>query len=303
MRMQSIFLAAFMLCTQPLWADTIRLKDGASVEGTITGAASDHIELSTSNGTMIIPRERITGIDLTPASSAKPFAAPPPPELMSSPLPGYEEAPGFGPGADILSLQFGLAIPFSQVSFSSIGGGNALNGDVGGVVGLQYLHQFGRRLDLGAEFEYADRSDNQTFGLFPSGAADISGDSLIFMGEGRWNLREHGTVRPYLLGGLGAHRTTETIDARPYPGTYWANTPTFETRQLIDDDVWGFASCLRFGLDFPFDDRAGVGVELSWLRLAGGTYHATAQGQALGLTGVSGAVDIISLAARFSFVL
>jgi opacity protein-like surface antigen len=200
-------------------------------------------------------------------------------------------------------LQFGLAIPISQVSFSAIGGGDALNGDVGALVGLQYFHQFNQRLGLGLEFNYIDRSSNETFGLLPSGAAFVSGDSLVFLGEGRWTLRDHGAVRPYLQGGLGAHRTSETIDFRPFPGTYWATTFPFDTRRLIDDDLWGFASCVRFGVDFTLDHNASLGFDLSWLRLAGGTYQATPQGQTLGLTGVSGALNIISLAARIGFVL
>jgi hypothetical protein len=298
--MNRLLFAALSLCWQPLWADTIHLKDGTSVDGAIIGAGTERIEVNTVNGTMLIPRERIIGIDLSP-SQAPPAALLP--ILAPQPAPADEGAPGFAAGADILSLQFGLAIPISQVSFSAIGGGNALDGDVGAMLGLQYLHQFSRRLDLGVEFEYADRAQNQTFGLFPSGVASISGDSLIFMGEGRWNLRDHGKARPYLLGGLGAHRTTETIDVRPFPGNYWATTSPFDTRRLVDDDLWGLASCVRFGVDFPLDDKASLGFDLSWLHLTGGTYHATPQGQALGLGGVSGALDIISLAARIGFAL
>jgi opacity protein-like surface antigen len=303
-----VLLAALCLCSQPLWADTVHLKDGTSVQGSIIGAGTERIEVNTINGSMLIPRERITAIEIapseiTPTAPPMPPAAAPPPDFFPRKPAASQEAPGFGPGADILSLQFGLAIPISQVSFSPIGGGNALNGDVGAILGLQYLHQLGRRLGLGLEFEYADRSTNETFGLFPSGVAYVSGDSLIFMGEGRWDLRDHGSVRPYVLGGLGAHRTTETIDARPFPGSFWATTFPFDTRQLIDDDLWGLASCVRFGVDFPMDHNASVGFDLSWLRLGAGTFHATPQGQAVGLTGVSGALDIISLAARIAFVL
>ena len=60
---------------------------------------------------------------------------------------------------------------------------------------------------------------------------------------------------------------------------------------------------MRFGVDFPLERNATLGFDLGWLHLAGGTYHATPQGQALGLTGVSGALEIISLAGRIGFSL
>jgi len=299
--MSGLLMAALCLWAQPLRADTIHLKDGTSVQGSLMGAGPDSIELITVNGTMTIPRARITGVELSPPENP-PAAAPP--MLLKSEAPRLDrEAPGFGPGADILSVQFGLAVPVSQVDFSATGGGNALNGGTGALFGLQYLHQFTRRLDLGLEFEYADRSVNGTYGLLPSAVTYVSGDSLVFLGEGRWNLRDHGTARPYLLAGLGTHRTSETIDARPFPGFYWAATPTFERRRLVDDDLWGFASCLRFGVDFDVEPNASLGFDLSWLRLDGGAYRATSQGQALGLSGVSGAVNIISLAGRIGFAL
>jgi hypothetical protein len=310
--MKWTLLAALFLWTQPLAADTIHLKDGTSVQGTIMGAGPERIEFNTVNGTMTIPRDRITGIELSPAEAppaAPPAAVPPPPEapppadLLGRKLPAYREAPGFGPGADILAVEFGLSIPVSQVNFAGIGGGNAVNGDVGPLAGLQYLHQFDHHLSLGAEFEYADRSSNDTFSLSPTGEAHIYGDSEIFLAEGRWSLRDQGLARPYILGGLGAHRTSETIDVRPFPGFAWPATNTYEPRRLIDGDLWGFASCVRVGVDFHMDHSTSLGFDLSWLRLSGGTYAATSQGEAMGLTGISNPVHLITLAARLGFSL
>jgi hypothetical protein len=82
--------------------------------------------------------------------------------------------------------QFGLAFPISQVGFSAIGGGSASHGDVGPVLGLQYLHQLNSGLGLGLGFDDTDRSKTDSFGLFPSGVAHVVGESLAFLGVGRY---------------------------------------------------------------------------------------------------------------------
>ncbi|MDD5657995.1 MAG: hypothetical protein PHF00_12160 [Elusimicrobia bacterium] len=302
-RWAAVFVMGAWLAGTPARAEVVRLKDGTRLSGTIRSAAPDHIELETPNGTMRVRRDRIAGIDFGAAPAA---AVPPSAPPAAEPWRAYREPweKPVGAGSSFLSLGLGMDIPISRVDLSgAAGGGKTANGDVGPLVAIQYLYQLDRRVGLGAEFDYLNRSRTESFSAVSDAITNVSGDSVLFLGVGRVLLRDEGNARPYLLAALGAHRTALTVDATPQFGFSWADTGTDETRRFADDDAWGLASSLRLGVDFFAASPAILGVELGWTRIDTATYGATSAGRAQGLDRVRTAIHLITLAGRLGFTL
>jgi opacity protein-like surface antigen len=298
----SLLLAALLPLSSPLRAETVYLKDGGQLHGSIISAGPERIELATENGTMAIRRDRIQRIEYGTASPpAVPSQAAPPP---AQPPASYSEPwrePLAG-GSSLLTLGLGMQFPISDVDLGEMtGGGKGLNGDIGPLIALQYLYQLDRGVGLGAEFDYLGRSHTDSLNLLANAVGQVSGDSVLFMAVGRVLLRKEGNARPYLAGALGAHRTSTVIDAQPLLGFVWNDTGTDEPRRLVDDSAWGLASSVRVGVDFFATSPTILGLELGWTRLGSATYKATTAGQDQGLSRVKGAIDMITLAGRLGF--
>ena len=300
------FILAIAATAAP--AATVILKEGGRLEGNIVSATDREVVLDTSQGRVRIDAGRVESIDygqggsLAPAPAPRP--APRPPELRP-PEYSVTRRPRPGPLFDLpqqaLSLDFGLVVPLSNVNFSGIGGGTASNGDVGPLIGLQYLYFSSPRVGWGLEVNYYNRSPTDSPDLVPSSFAHVSGDSLLLLGELKYSLTDQGSVRPYILLGAGAHRTTTIIDAQPNPGFAWSDTQTDEPRRLVDGSSWGPAASVRLGLDFGFADPTVFGLEAGWTGLANASYQTTGQGQALGLSGASGMLSYFTLAGRWGW--
>jgi hypothetical protein len=91
------------------------------------------------------------------------------------------------------------------------------------------------------------------------------------------------------------------IEATPNVGFGWTDTDSAETRTLVDDSRWGFASTVRMGVDFALADPSVFSLELGWTRLANPSYQATRAGQDLGLNSVTGNQDALAFAARWGW--
>lgn len=204
---------------------------------------------------------------------------------------------------NLLSPGIGPLVPLGGVDFHSIGGGDASNGDLGALIGLQYLRLLTPRLSAGLDVDYMSRSGTLSERLLPIAASSVFGDTWLALAVVRCSLRERGAARPFFLLGAGGHRTSTLIDARPHVGSAWADSQTRETRRLVDDGVWGPAASVRVGLDFVNDDGSPgiITFEAGWTGLASGHYDATPQGQSLGLSGVSGPINLFSVAARYGW--
>ena len=285
-------------------ADTVVLKGGGRLEGKVVSSTSREVVLDTSQGRVSVDAARVERIDYAqtapPAAVAPPPAAVPPPPRYQASRPARRE-PLFEPRTQSLSLDLGLAAPLSSIDFSAIGGGRANNGDLGSLIGLQYLYQSSPRTGWGLEVKYYDRSATDSPGLVPNSFAHVSGDSLLLLGDLKYSLTDEGSVRPYVLLGAGAHYTSTTVDARPNPGFVWSDTLTNEGRRIVDGSVWGPALSVRLGLDFMFAEPNVFGLEAGWTGLANAAYRTTAQGQALGLSGSSGMLNFFTLAGRWGW--
>jgi len=288
----------------PVEAAIVFLKDGSRLQGTVVSATAAEVQLYTGAGTIDIDAARISRIDYSDAQAAPPRVEPPQ-------APEYPERPVYrerryrawepGPSRDMLSFDVGLAVPTSGVDFSGAGGGTDSNGDVGPLVGVEYLHSVTRLLSVGADFEYMYRSETQSRDLLPGAITNVSGNTEMLLAVAKLSLTDRGYARPYLLAGLGVDNTSTNINATPRFGYAWPDTDTAETRTLVDASSWGLASTIRLGIDFNVYDPVVFSVEMGWTDLANGRISATGQGQALGIAGLSGPLNFFTVAGRWGW--
>lgn len=287
----------------PVEAAIVYLKDGSRLQGTVVSATAAEVQLYTGAGTIDIDAARIARIDYADAQPAPPRAQPP--AAPEYPEPSVYHEPGFHPweprpARDMLSIDVGLAAPISGVDFSAVGGGTGGNGDVGPLVGVEYLHSVTRLLSVGADFEYMYRSQTQSPNLLPGAITNVSGNTEMLLAVAKLSLTDRGRARPYLLGGLGVDNTSTNIESTPQPGYVWPDGSN-NTHDLVDASSWGLASTLRIGIDFNVYDPVVFSVEMGWTELDNGRIPATSQGQQIGLAGLSGPLDFFTVAGRWGW--
>jgi len=284
----------------PADAAVVRLKDGGRVEGTIVSATAQEVLIRTPGGPRRIDAALVQSIEYDANAPA-----------TTTVVPSRSEPVGAGESAyaaasyderNLLSFGLGLAAPLSDVDFGAIGGGSANNGDIGPLIGIRYLRSISRRFAAGLDFDYLHRSGTDSPSLLPLANASVFGDNLVFLAIARWHLISSGRARPYLLGGAGVSRSWTKIDAAPIPGFTWTDTNTDEVRRLVDDGAWAFASTARVGVDFDWDLAAPAvfSLEAGWTGLESKRFAATRSGRDLGIESVSGRLNILVLAARWS---
>ncbi len=117
-------------------------------------------------------------------------------------------------GRQEFSLNLGLAAPLSSVNFHPIGGGSQNNGDVGPLVGLQYLYFPTSRLGLGCEFSYFHRDGVDSHDLLPNSHTDVYGDTLLFLAMMKYSLIARGERAPLYRGGRRRAPCTSTVVTR-----------------------------------------------------------------------------------------
>jgi opacity protein-like surface antigen len=293
-----LLLLGLMVCTSH--AAVVHLKDGSIVRGTIVSATARDIQFHTQDGMLTISNDRIERIDYSDTDAPLPPRVPAAPSIDVPP----QRLNLYDPSSkrQYVSFGMGVSIPFGRVDFQSAGGGRDDNGEGSILLGGQYLYQVSPRWAAGLNLDYMHRGRTGSQSLLPSSTTDVFGDSLVFLPVAKFSLATEGMVRPYLLGGVGLNRTSTLIEAAPNPGFEWSDTNTFETRTLMDDAHWGFASTLRAGLDFyrPFDP-AVFGFEVGWTHVANPSYDATLQGQDLGLESVTGTLDFLTIGFRLGW--
>lgn len=301
MRKSILLLALIVALATPSSAAIIYLKDGSRVRGTVVSATARDLRVHTDNGTLTIDVEKISRVDYT--ETAAPEGGPPSEPSTPVRRARMDAAPERAREdlRQMFSINLGFANPLSRVDFSSTGGGTGDNGDTGFVLGTQYHYFTSPRLGVGMNLEYVNRSRNSSQSLLPSANTDVHGSSLLLLGTLRYSLSTRGTVRPYLLAGLGTNRTSTIAEATPNAGFAWSDTSTNETRTLVDDSRWGLATTARFGLDFMLADPASFSLEFGWTGISNSDYTATVAGKDLGLEKVKGDLDLLTVAARWGW--
>ncbi|MFI5349968.1 MAG: hypothetical protein ACHQ2Z_10525 [Elusimicrobiota bacterium] len=284
----AIFLA---LCPAGAAASVVTLKDGSVLRGTVVGQTADGLELSTPDGTLHIGLDRLARID---------YAEPPPLALPLGELaaPKAAAAAPARPRSRLFAAGVGLIEPVSRIDFHPIGGGAADDGDLGVQLGAQYFCYLSPQIAAGLDVDYFDRTGTLSERLYPSAEASVSGETWMMLAAVRVTLADLNGARPFVLLGAGGGWNTTTIDVRP---SAWPDTGTHETRRLIDDSSLVPAASVRLGLDLDVVEPGTLIFETGWTGLASARYGATPQGQALGLSGVSGPLNILSFTVRYGW--
>ena len=292
--MKRFALFSLLLSSSAAHAAIVTTSDGGRLVGEIISSTANEVVLRIGSDQVRIGADKIQNIDYS--QTAPGATAPSPPAYRR---PSNEEL--FGRQGDTLSFDFGLAIPLNTVNFHQIGGGEANNGDVGPALGAQYLHEVAPRAALGVDVHWYYRSVTDSPDLLNASSSRVLGDTLLMMGALKYELTDHGSARPYLQLGAGAHRTSTTIYVRPDTGFTWSDTATSERRRIVDDAAWGAAFSARLGVDLAIAEPYVFSVEAGWTGLTSANYRATRQGAALGLSGVSGPLNFFTLAARMGW--
>lgn len=297
MKKSFVLASIIALLSAPLSAAVVYLKDGTQLNGTIVSATARDVQLQTAEGLRKIESDDIRRIDY-----AEDVA--PPRSVSQRRVERREEREAWAePGEErqMMSIGFGFANPLSRISLAGAGGGSGDNGDAGFMLGTQYNYFINRRLGLGFDLSYLNRSRTGSQSLLPAANTDIYGDTLLLLATARLSLVDHGRARPFILGGIGTNRTSTLIDATPNQGFSWSDTSTGETRTLVDESRWGPAVTARFGVDFYLVDPVVFTFELGWTGLSNSDYGATSAGKDLGLEKVKGDLDILTVAARWGW--
>lgn len=276
----------------PAGAATVHLKDGRRLVGTVVSATARDLELFTGSGTTRIPTSDILRVDYEESAA--------PPAVPVAPAPArrllYQED-----RKQQLGIDLGLSIPTGDVDFSAAGGGTASNGDVSASVGGHYLYFPTPRLGWGFGIEYLARGPTNSPGLLTAADSEVSGGSVALLGLLKAVLGRGDTVQPYALAGLGAARSWTVIDSQPRPGFVWSDTGTDEARRLVDGRAWTPAGTARLGLEFWPSSPGVFSLEAGWTAIGAANHGATAAGRAIGLSGVSGAIHIITVGGRWGW--
>ena len=287
-----LLLAALAL---PARGAVVYLKDGSHVKGTVVAATALDLTLSIPEGTLTISSDQIDRVDYSEASGT-----PPPPASEEPQAPPSEPAPE--PRTEdyrqLVSPTFGFAGPLNNVN---AGGQSLQNGYAGGMTGVQYLYFLTKRLAAGVDLTYFNRAQTDGQAFLANTVARVSGDTTLMMAVLRYELKDAGHVRPFILAGAGGGYSTLAIDARPVFGAVWSDTGTAEYRRVVDGSAWRPGATLRAGLDFAYFRRMLITGEIGWTGLAGARYAATTQGQALGLGDATGPTNALVFAARWGW--
>ena len=282
----------------PASGAVVYLKDGSRVKGTIVGATAMDLTVLLPEGTLTISSDRIARVDYSDSSEVPPPPSMPTPPPPAAPPPEPAEEPEARDHKQLISPAFGFAVPLSNVN---VAGQSIPNGYAGGLTGVQYLYFFNDRLAAGADFTYFNRSPTDAQAFLPNTVAHVGGDTTLLMAVLRYELRDSGRVRPFILAGAGGGYSTLRIDARPVSGATWLDTGTAEYRRVVDGSAWRPGATLRAGLDFVFFRRMMITAEMGWTGLSGARYAATSLGQALGLGDATGPVNALAFSARWGW--
>lgn len=267
---------ALLLFTATADAAIVHLKEGGTLEGVLVSSTPEEVMLDTASGRVVVAMSKVSRIDNTVAAPA--------------PAPATYLEPRSEAGRQVFSVSAGLAVPLSA-SF----------GNSGPALGLQYLYYASPRVGWGVEFQGNARGLSESRGMSSNVDTAAFGDTLLMLGVLKASLTDRGPVRPFVLVGGGFYRNSLIIDGRPSPGFVWSDTGTGEARRLIEGSASGLAMSVRTGLDFGFYDPSSFSLEAGWTALASGTYAATPQGRALGISGVKGALNYFTLTGRWGF--
>jgi len=168
--------------------------------------------------------------------------------------------------------------------------------DGGGVIGGQFLYYISDNpcIALGFDVSHADFDSHNSYLLLPNRYTQSSAKNTTGLIIARVAYPK-GRVRPYIQGGLGAQSTSLSLDGTPINASTWTDTPTTETRRLLDSSHIGPALEGAIGLHVYLTPRFFVGAEYKVMELIGKDFSPTAAGATEGVVTTHGIVSESSI--------
>ena len=144
------------------------------------------------------------------------------------------------------------------------------------------------------------------FDLFPV-KSELSMTSTVLLGLIKISGVKKEPVVPYLLAGMGIHRSELKWDVRPLPGIQWSSGNPTDARPLLESgSKTGVAIALGAGVDWNINADYLLSLEGRFDFLSRNDYQATSLGQSLGLqkvdAGAGHANILVFLSRRFGTV-
>ena len=192
------------------------------------------------------------------------------------------------------SLQFSVG-PSGYSDDVKVNNGDDTLRDCGGAGGLQYLYiiHSGPTIAIGPDILWSDLSERDPSNILPNSGSHGAEHTAIYQGVMKLAYPS-GHFRPYLLGGIGASRSSIQGDITPASG---------QPQQTFDSIRYGFAGTWGIGFDFFPREHWFLGLELRQTILSRLLHEPTAAGQALGVQPVRdpGAITAVMLRLGYKF--
>ncbi len=188
-----------------------------------------------------------------------------------------------GRGSQTLALFGGLGFSSSKFDMAETGG-DELVADGGGTWGGQYVYFFKDKpvMGIGIDAFGTNLDDRKTLSLVRGAEASSYLHTRVFLAILKVAFPT-GRLRPYIFGGLGAHRTHTFLSATPYGSFTWSDTGTTERRVLIDENKTSLAVGYGIGLDAFITEHFFLGAEYRGTFLGHKEYDAHPGATAAGL--------------------
>jgi opacity protein-like surface antigen len=184
------------------------------------------------------------------------------------------------------SLQFSLG-PVGYSDDVKVNNGDDTLRNCGGVGGIQYLYYMhsGPTLAVGPDILWSDLSEKDPSTVLPNSVSHGAEHTAIYQGVMKLSYSS-GHFRPYLLGGMGASRSSLQGDITPASGS-----PV----QTFDSIRYGFAGTWGLGFNFFPREHWFFGLELRQSIISRLLHEPTSAGQALGIQPVRDPSSITAL--------
>lgn len=204
-----------------------------------------------------------------------------------------------------VAIQLGAFRPTAGFGITGVTGeGGERFGGMGFLFAADYFHAVTSLLSAGLEGLYLNRGNYEMKNLpfsnqFAGASTQVRGNTMAILALLR--LRAPGTgYRPFMIGGIGAHRTTMDVYMLSPPGTFWGAGFGPEMH-VVQGKSTGPIGVLRGGIERAWADGGTLALEAGWVVIPAGTYNRTVLGTLMVPNDIVSRGDGLSISAKFGY--
>ena len=188
----------------------------------------------------------------------------------------------------------------NQTLTTVTGTGSDRDGTAGAGFALEAMRQISPRFSIGAELAYLTRGELESDKLLAGAKTTVSGKTIAGLALLRYDALK-GSVKPYVVAGLGLASSSLKAVAQPAAGFAWAGGGR-EARTFVDSSAVAAAIALRGGIDVNVGERMVLGAEAGYLYLSSSERPLTAAGIATtGVGVISGPQSAVTFGGRIGY--